>query len=66
MAYTNYPPIYHSALNHLIEYGPWVDSTVGRQKCADALKAIRAKYGRERAIRERDHMRQICGIFPVK
>ncbi len=62
-----YRRTYHDAINHLIAYGAHGGSTqTGRDLCAQALQGLRQQYGRARARRERSHMRQIAGQFPVK
>lgn len=60
-----YPRAYHDALNHLIEHG-FSPSNHGRTLMARALWALRAKFGRERARRERLHMLYIVGMWPEK
>jgi hypothetical protein len=67
MTDTRYPQVYHLACNHLVAFGGHGgDTRLGRKLCADALRAIRAKFGRERAQRERFHLLFISGQFPVK
>ena len=62
----SYPKSYHVAVRHLIEHGCWRHTTVGRLLVARALRDLRATFDRERGQRERRHMRQITGQFPVK
>jgi hypothetical protein len=58
---------YQKACNHLVAFGSYGgDRAQGRKLIADALRVIRAKYGREAARRERYHMLFISGQFPVK
>ena len=62
-----YPLVYHKAIAHLVAFGGHGGDPVrGRRLIAQALKALRAKYGRERAASERRHMLFISGQFPVK
>ncbi len=62
-----YPLVYHKAITHLVAHGGHGgDTAKGRLLCAQALRAIRNKYGRERAKRERYHMLFISGMFPIK
>ena len=62
-----YPPVYHRAVNHLVSFGGHGGNRLaGRQMIAGALRALRAKYGREMAQHERRHMLFISGQFPVK
>ena len=64
---SNYPQVYLSAITHLITHGGHGgDTKKGRLLCAQALRAIRSQYGRERAARERYHMLFISGQFPIK
>lgn len=60
-----YAMSYHEAIGHLIGYGRYEYSQTGRDRVALALRDLRKQYGRRRAQRERRHMRQICGDFPV-
>ena len=65
MIYT-YPPAYIRACSHLIEHGSWEgDRATGRLLIAQALRWIRGK-DKDWARRERCHLRQISGQFPVK
>ena len=62
-----YPPVYHKASAHLVAHGGHGGDTVkGRRLCAQALRALRAKFGREFAINARYGMLFISGQFPVK
>ena len=61
-----YPKSYHAAITHMIHFGAWNRTGVGRKLVARALRDLRANYPRERASRERRHIKQICGQFPVK
>ena len=61
-----YRPSYHRAIEHLIEHGTYLYTRTGRYKIARALRELRQQFGRERALRERNHLRQICGAFPTK
>jgi hypothetical protein len=64
---TNYTRTYHAAINHLIDVGVWSGDRDGaRMTIARALRQLRKSHGRDRARREQYHMRQICGMFPVK
>lgn len=63
----NYPPVYHKAINHLVAFGGHGgDTNAGRKLIAQALRALRDQYGRERASNERRHMLFISGQFPIK
>ena len=65
--YTRYPATYHRAVNHLIHAGVWAgERNRGRRLIARALRELRRNHGLDRAKRERNHMRQICGQFPAK
>jgi len=64
-----YTPSYLAAINWLIGMGTG-GTRDGREWCRDtlaqALRDVRRMHGRKRAIRERNHMRQIAGDFPRK
>jgi len=63
----NYPQIYHEACHHLIAYGGHGGNRLqGRKIIAQALRALRAKFGRERAQAERRGLLFIAGHFPLK
>jgi hypothetical protein len=63
----NYPPVYHKAVNHLVEFGGHGgDCRLGRHLIAQALVSIRHSQGRKAACAERLHMLYISGQFPVK
>lgn len=63
----DYPKEYHAACNHLVAFGAHGgDTVIGRKRCADALRAMRRKFGSGAARRERAHMLFISGQFPVK
>jgi hypothetical protein len=65
--FTGYPPAYHAACAHLVAFGGHGgDRLKGRRTIAAALRALRHKYGREFAARERRHLLFISGQFPVK
>ena len=61
-----YPPAYHRAVSHLIQFGPWNNTAQGRQLCADALRTIRRRGDFAQARREGFHLRYLCGMFPPK
>ena len=61
-----YPKVYHAACNHLVHYGGRNRTAEGRKLVAQALRALRAAFGRAVAQRERRHLLFISGHFPVK
>ena len=66
-----YPPVYHAACAYLVKHGdahdrPGLERALARLGIARVLQAVRHQYGRERAIRERNHLRQIAGVFPAR
>lgn len=63
----DYPAIYHRACNHLVAFGAHGgDTSEGRRLCTAALRAMRAKFGRQSAAHHRRGMLFISGMFPVK
>lgn len=65
--FAGYPPVYHKACAHLVAYGGHGGNTrAGRKLVADALRALRARYGREFARDARGGLLFISGQFPVK
>ncbi len=63
----SYRPSYHTAINYLINNGTHAATCrSGRNLIAVALWELRQTRGRQSAQRERRHMLQLCGRFPVK
>jgi hypothetical protein len=63
----NYPKSYHIAINHLVHHGAWGHASIGRQRCAQALRDLRrAGYGAAIVHDEWRHMRFIAGQMPRK
>lgn len=58
--FNGYPPAYHSAMNYLIRSNNGTSiiksKAMGRKVIADALRAVKAKYGTCFARNERNHM----------
>jgi hypothetical protein len=65
--WTGYPPIYHRACRLLIEHGAYPpDPAAVRRVIAQALWAVRAKYGTRFARTEARHLASVVGHFPLK
>jgi hypothetical protein len=62
-----YPKVYHKACNYLVRFGAHgPNKAYGRHLIAQALVAIRHKFGHETARFERRCMLFISGMFPEK
>jgi len=65
-----YSPTYHRACTYIINHDPFKLTSPRNARIrgviAKAIWELRHAHGRARATRERAHLRQIAGRFPVK
>jgi hypothetical protein len=67
---STYSNNYHAVCTYLIQYPSWEIRTTRNKAIRDSiamvLRELRREYGQLRAQRERYHLAQICGQFPIK